>query len=133
MPASETERQLIRLELAGDATSMPDTYIDMMWDTIQAQNVIYHPTYDDSVLHAQVVSAIADQIWVSLSKKYDYSANTVDEKVRQLFENWTKVREDKKKLSDTACADADQLVKPSKVQWGPFYVTPRYPKVRPSS
>lgn len=88
MPASTDEKNFFRRKLDGSETSMPNDYIDDLFDEIES---MYSGYSRDVIKQAALISGIDDLI-IKATKLTDYTQNQSSEKRSQVIAALERVR-----------------------------------------
>jgi hypothetical protein len=110
MPATDAERTRLRRKLGGDETSMPDAYIDDVFDESEG----IYSTYSRDVVVNNAYILVIDDMLARAAKNYDYKISESEDKKSQVFIMLEKLRA-------KYVADRDSLIgkeTPSAVRWG---------------
>lgn len=110
MPATEAERTRLRRKLSGDVTSMPDAYIDDVFDEAEGT----YSTYSRDVIVSSAYILVIDDMLASAAKNYDYKISESEDKKSQTFTMLEKLRA--KYVTDQEGLIAKET--PSAVRWG---------------
>lgn len=117
MPATTDEQSYFRRKLDGTETSMPDEYIDELFDEVEAVYSGYSRTV---IVQAALISGMDDLI-IKATKLTDYTQNQSSEKRSQVIAALERVRA-------RYVAKLDELVKKEQgpaVRWGGMVKVPR--------
>ena len=110
MPASDSEKARFRRKLGGDITSMPDEYIDDVFDEVEAD---YAGSSRAVIVAATYVEGLNDLI-VQASKDVDYTEGDASQKNSQKRKGLESARDEyKSKLADLIEAE-----KGPAIRWG---------------
>lgn len=80
MTATATEKTRFRRKLDGDATSMPDAYIDAVFDEAEET----YAGYERAVIFKQALVLGVDDLLMKSAKTVDYDQNQSSEKRSQI-------------------------------------------------
>ena len=121
MTATETEKALFRIEFGGDDTSLPDDYIDGLFNTAEA----IYGTEDRTKVQTAAYLYHATSERAKSMESVNYKANTASEDLSVVYERWNA-------LVAKYQADLDLITKDlTAARWMPFYKKPqpfrRYP------
>lgn len=121
MPATDTEKALFRIEFGGTVDTLPDAYIDGLFNTAEA----IYGTEDRSKVQAAAYLYHATSERAKSLESVDYTANTASEKMSVVWERWNA-------LVLKYQSDLDLLTKGMGVaRWAPIRKVPppvrRYP------
>lgn len=83
MSSTERQKTRFRLRLGGDDTSMPDDYIDGLFDDA----LILYPDGSDMLLFTAALLEGARDLQAAAMSEVDYTANTASEKLSQRYTN----------------------------------------------
>jgi hypothetical protein len=125
MPATDAERTRLRRKLGGDDTSMPDAYIDDVFDEAEG----LYSTYARDVVVNSAYILVIDDMLAKAAKNYDYSISESSDKKSQVFTMLEKLRA-------KYVADRDGLIgkaTPSAVRWGGMHKIPSRHKEYPDA
>lgn len=109
MSVTEAEYAEFRRKLGGDETSMPDAYIDTIFEQAEGD----YPGADRRVIRAAAVYEGALNLQAEAAIEVDYNANASGERLSQRFDHLQKIVDAYKKMLDTELKDRG-----SAVAWG---------------
>lgn len=88
MTATTTEKTRFRYEFDGDATTMPDAWVDVIFTEAEEE----YEGYDRRVIVAAAYVIAVRQLYNRAAKKVDYQQNSAQEKLSQLAKAFDQMR-----------------------------------------
>lgn len=101
MPATSSEKTLFRTRLGGNATAMPDAYVDAIFDEAETD----YAGYSRSVQVNAALYIGAQDLLANAAAQVDYDANESSEKRSQRFKHLESLVKLRRQLLDEALAD----------------------------
>ncbi|MEL7232861.1 MAG: hypothetical protein AAGK74_00115 [Chloroflexota bacterium] len=123
MTATSDERTFFRTRLNGSVTSMPDAYIDAIFDEMEVRYAGYSR---QAMKYAALIQGIDDLILANVTN-VDYDEGDASEKLSQIVKALKDARANAKEMLD-AMIDGET----ARAAWRPLRKKPRY-RDRPSS